>query len=51
MEKFAVVYQIGTCSPHIDETFSDENDATQYKNIMQRKHPEWKYAVYQLMGA
>ena len=51
MEKFAVVYQIGMCTPNIDETFDNPDDAEQYKNIMQRKHPNRKYAVYQLMGA
>lgn len=51
MDKFAVVYQIGTCSPHIDETFDNVDDAAQYANIMRRKHPDWKYEVYQLMGS
>ena len=48
MEKFAVLYQIGTCNPGVEETFNDVADAAAYANIMRRKYPNRKYCVYQL---
>ena len=48
MDKFAVIRQIGTCSPSVEETFNNVSDATAYANIMRRKCDGWSYAVYQI---
>lgn len=48
MNKFAVLYQIGTFKPNVAETFNDVADAVAYANIMRRKYPDRKYCVFQL---
>lgn len=48
MDKFAVLKQIGTYCPTVDNTFNNVADAVAYANIMRRKNDGWTYNVYQL---
>lgn len=46
MKKFAVLKKIGTCSPHVDQTFDIEADARMYIDIMRRRNDGWEYSLY-----
>lgn len=46
MREYLVVKQIGAFKPTIAETFTNEADAKEYANIMNRNDSDWHYAVY-----
>lgn len=48
MDKFAVLYQIGTFKPEVEEVFNNIADATAFCNIMRRRYLNRKYSIYQL---
>lgn len=48
MKEFAVLCQIGTFKPSVEETFGNVADATAYANVLRRRHTDRKYSVFQL---
>ena len=51
MEQFAVMYQIGTCRPGVEETFASLEDAKTFAQILARKNKDWHYYVLQVVEA
>ena len=48
MDKFAVLYQIGSFKPQVEEVFTNIADASAFCNIMRRRYSDRKYNVYQI---
>ena len=49
MKEYLVVKQIGAFKPTVAETFTNEADATEYVNIMNRNDSDWNYRAYKLL--